>query len=278
MTRVMKNLDEAFLSSGVKGARWKVSKIMPLLHRVVGCTGNSEVCLLDVGGGTGLVLNRISSCIEKTYDVKVRKLALDLSPKLLEIQKKTNPDLEKALNEDICKTSLGNKEIDLTLMIDVLEHLPDPKGTLEELRRISDFAIFKVPLEDNLHRRLLNLLTRGKYRQHDMENVGHINTYNFVKLQQQIENHFGQILDFHFTNVFDLDRAWSTMDFHLTNVFDLDGAFGTSANLINSFAACIFELSPRMCSIMFYDFVVILAKGYPTREKRGAEIETRRVI
>ena len=111
-----------------------------------------------------------------------------------------------------------------------------------------------------------------------MENVGHINTYNFVKLQQQIENHFGQILDFHFTNVFDLDRAWSTMDFHLTNVFDLDGAFGTSANLINSFAACIFELSPRMCSIMFYDFVVILAKGYPTREKRGAEIETRRVI
>ena len=42
---------------------------------------------------------------------------------MLEIQEKRNPDLKKALNEDIHKTSLDSKEIDLSLMIDLLEHV-----------------------------------------------------------------------------------------------------------------------------------------------------------
>ncbi|GAI48024.1 unnamed protein product, partial [marine sediment metagenome] len=35
-------------------------------------------------------------------------------------------------------------------MVDVLEHIPNPTAALKELRRISQYIIFKVPLEDCL--------------------------------------------------------------------------------------------------------------------------------
>ncbi|MEN4006700.1 MAG: methyltransferase domain-containing protein [Methanobacteriaceae archaeon] len=153
-------------------------------------------------GGAGLILNGISTHIKERYGIRVNKFALDLSPGMLEIQKKINPDLKTALNEDIRKTSLGNKEIDLTLMIDVLEHIPNSAEALEELKRISKFVIFKVPLEDNLLDKTLNSITRGKSRQQVIETVGHINVYNFKTLKYQISEHTGQVLDSYFTNVF----------------------------------------------------------------------------
>lgn len=121
---------------------------------------------------------------------------------MLEIQKKMNPNLKRALNEDIRKTSLDNKEIDLTLMIDVLEHVPNPTEALQELRRISKFVIFKVPLEDNLTLRVSNFIRRGETRQ-PIETIGHINVYKFGKLKNEIEKYIGQILYHYFTNVFD---------------------------------------------------------------------------
>lgn len=102
---------------------WKVSKIIPLVDRVIGYINKDKINLLDIGGGAGLILNAVSTYIEESYDIKVNKFTLDLSPGMLEIQEKRNPDLKKALNEDIHKTSLDSKEIDLSLMIDLLEHV-----------------------------------------------------------------------------------------------------------------------------------------------------------
>jgi len=246
-----KKLDQAFLAPTKEGLLWKVENIIPLLHRFVKCYNKTEINILDVGGGSGLILKKISSHLEQRHNVKVKKFALDKSRRLLEIQKRTNYDLEKMLNEDICHTSLKDKEIDLALMIDVIEHIPNPELALEELKRVSNFVIFKVPLEENFHRRILNLLTRNKYRQQDKERVGHIITYNFGKLQHQIENHLGQILDYNFTNVFDLDRKRCINKSKRTR-------------FITSLAAYIFKISPIMSSIIFYDFIIILVKTHPS--------------
>jgi len=170
---------------------WKVSKIIPLIDKLAKCLNKYEINLLDIGGGTGLILHDISAYIEERYHIKVSKFALDLSPGMLEIQKKRNPDLKKALNEDICKTSLANKEVDITLLIDLLEHASNPIEALKEVRRISKFAIFKVPLEDTLKNGVLNLVTRGIKRKTMIETVGHINVYNFNKLIHQIKKKRG---------------------------------------------------------------------------------------
>lgn len=229
---------------------WKVSKITPLIDTFVNGLNRDEINLLDVGGGAGLILNMVSTYIEETYKIKVNKFALDLSPGMLEIQKKRNPDIKRLLNEDTSKTSLANKEMDLTLMIDVLEHVTNPTATLKELQRISKFVIFKVPLEDNLLLRTLDFIRRGKYRQRAIEIMGHVNVYRFNKLKHQIEDHTGEVLDYYFTNVFDYflnsEHYYKNMD--------------AKNKLQNSIASYVFRLSPKLCSFIFTDFVMILVK------------------
>lgn len=231
---------------------WKVSKIIPLVDRFVGYVNKSEINILDVGGGAGLILNAVSVYIQESFGIKVNKFALDLSPGILKIQKNRNPDLKTALNEDIRKTSLGNKEIDLTLMIDLLEHVPNPIQALEEVKRISRFVIFKVPLEDNLIGRTWNLIKRGEPRQRAIETVGHINIYDFVKLKHQINKHTGLILYFYFTNVFE----------YLRNSEHYRNKMKAGNRLINVVATYIFRLSPKLCSLIFSDFAMILVKCF----------------
>lgn len=229
----------------------KVGKISPLLDRFVRYFKQNfkakQLDILDVGGGAGLILSTIAREIERNHNVKVNKFAIDLSPRALEIQKKMNPDLKKALNEDICKTSLKTKEMDLTLMIDVLEHIPNPVQALEEVKRISKFALMRVPLEDNLLYNVWNTMTGGKLRQHLIETFGHVNVYNYCKLIHQIEKHMGQILSFCFTNVFQSSPS---------KVRDLKN------KVINLVASYSFRLSPELSSLIFRDFVMILVKCY----------------
>lgn len=232
-------------------SHWKIRKIIPLVGKSIYHINKDEINLLDVGGGSGSILNAVSMYIEASHRVKVNKFAVDLSSEMLEIQKKMNLDLRRALNEDIRKTSLSNKKIDLTLMIDVLEHVPNPEEALEEVKRISNFVIFKVPLEDNLHFRIFNLVDKSKPRKDRLETIGHINIYNFNKLRHQIEKHTGNVIDFYFTNVFDYYRN--------SEIFR---KWGRRAKLTNFVSAYTFRLSPKLCSIMFTDYVMILVECY----------------
>ena len=231
---------------------WKVSKIIPLIDSFVRYSTKDEINLLDVGGGAGLILDATSVYIEKNHGITVNKFAVDLSPGMLKIQKDRNPDLKKALNEDICKTSLADKEIDLTLTIDLLEHVANPTEALEELKRVSKFVIFKVPLEDNLFLRTWNFVGRKKPRQRAIETVGHINVYRFSKLKYELEKHTGQVLDYYFTNVFDY--------FMKSGYYNKDMKVGSK--VMNSVAVSVFKLSPKLCSLIFSDFVMILVKCY----------------
>ncbi len=229
---------------------WKVSKIIPLIDRFINRASKDEINLLDVGGGAGVILNIIASYIEKKHNIKVNKYALDVSPGMLEVQKKVNPKLKKILNEDIRKTSLNNKEIDLTMMIDILEHVPNPTKALEEIKRISKFAILKVPLEDNLSFKTIDFLRKGKVRQKLVESIGHINTYNLDSLTYQVQKHTGKILYLSLTNMHEYFLSTK----HHRKKTKLRGKL---AHLI---AMYLFKLSPKLCTLIFTDFAVILVK------------------
>lgn len=235
-----------------KDSPWKITKIIPLIDTYFIHTCPSAINLLDVGGGAGIILKGIASYIEQNKKIRVRKFALDLSPGMLNIQKHNNPDLVKALNEDITKTSLDDKEVDLTLMIDVLEHVPHPLEALNELQRISKFIIFKVPMENNLYSRAQNLLHGGKPRQYFIDKVGHINLYRFSALKRQLEMHAGSVIDSYFTNVF---------DYELISPHYRDN-WGMKSRLLRVVARNIFKMSPRMSSMLFGDFALFLVKTH----------------
>ena len=233
-------------------SEWKLSKIIPLLDEWDTQVSESIkiINLLDVGGGAGLILRSVSSHIEGKYNKKVNKYALDLSGAALEMQQKKNPDLKKALKEDIADTSLENKEIDLTLLIDVLEHLAEPNKALKEIKRISRFVILKVPLEDNIVTNLSNLINSGQTRRELAEKLGHVNLYNHRTLKRQIREQLGGILKFSFTNAFELYISSETrrQDMKLTH------------RLANIVCTRLFKVSGILASRIFNDFAVLLVK------------------
>ncbi len=231
---------------------WKIRKIIPLVDQFINYNTKDEINLLDVGGGAGLILKGISLYIEKKYGLKVNKFALDLSLGILKIQKEKNLDLKKALNEDICHTSLKNKEIDLTLMIDVLEHIPNPKMALEELKRISNFVLMKVPLEDNLYFKALNFIKKSNKTYNSIEKFGHVYFYNYKSLKRHIEKNMGIVLNYYFTNVFEflLNTPYYRNKLKITN------------KLINLLFMFMCKISPKLSSFITPDFIMVLSKCY----------------
>jgi len=230
---------------------WKISKVKFLLDDFiqsykVSCKGKF-LNVLDVGGGAGVILKEIAAEIEAKYDLTVNKFALDLSPKALEVQAKTNPDLKKALNENICYTSLDDKEIDLTLLIDVLEHVPDPEMALKEIRRISRFIIMNVPLESNLIYDMGNTITRGKIRRKLIEDYGHIHSFDFAQVRNLIERNAGVVLSYNYANIF--ERNLRTVR-------------KVKTKILSKLASILYLISPTLSALIFRDFIMILVICY----------------
>jgi ubiquinone/menaquinone biosynthesis C-methylase UbiE len=229
---------------------WKFSKIKPLLDELFReCMGWKEVRLLDIGANEGLILKRTASYLQCRYRIRVHKIGLDISHAVQEAMKRNNPDLLKALNEDARKTSLLNKEVDIALMIDVLEHIPQPEQALRELQRVAKYAVLKVPLEKNVITILWNILIHNRERNYMIQRYGHINTYSFPVLLKQVREYLGSILAFGFTNEF---------------AFALENPEGMSfaKKAKSTIGRRLFNISPKLSSLLCGDFVMLLVKCY----------------
>jgi len=225
---------------------WKVKQAWPYVEEAVLRLNKPAITLLDVGGGAGEILRLVSERITQKLGVQVRKYIVDLSPGILEMQRKVNSDVVLSLNEDIAHTSLTEKEVDLALLFDLLEHVREPVAALHEVRRVSRWALFKVPLEDNLYFNLLNLKTRGRFRQKLAEDLGHINVYTYAELKRQVEANNGKVVMSGYTNAY--------TQFLESPAYKL----GVFHRMVNRLAACLYPLSPTLCARVFNDFIMLL--------------------
>jgi hypothetical protein len=133
-------------------------------------------------------------------------------------------------------------------MIDVLEHIPQPEQALKELKRISDYVIFKVPLEDNLFINTMNLIKSGNVRKSSADKFGHINFYNYGLLKRHIENNCGEIVYSGFTNAF--ERFLNESD-----TLKLKG------KIINSVGNILYHINPRISAALLPDFAMLLVRN-----------------
>lgn len=235
---------------------WKVRKIKPLIDKCLKKYNKRKLKLLDVGGGAGQILKEISSYIESKYNIKVEKYAIDLTPKILEIQKKNNPSLKKALNEDIKNTSLKDEEVDITLMIDVLEHVPNPCEALRELRRISKYVIFKVPLEKNFSLSVMNFLTFGRVRKRIIKRIGHVNIYSLKTLKNQLKENGFFIISSSYTNSFEY---WVNSNRHKNKIKGLFFRIYYWAGYLTSM------FFPNLAPLLLGDFAMVLVESKTTK-------------
>lgn len=233
-----------------KDSPWKVSTIVPMLDVFLERWHAGHMTVLDVGGGAGLILHAVCKYLQDSRDIEIKKFALDLSPGMLEIQRKANPDLARTLNEDIRRTSLDNREVDLTLMVDVLEHVPNPIEALKEIRRVSEWVILKVPLENNFAYNLWNLLNGGRPRRRAIDTIGHVNSYSAGKLKKEVERHTGEILSCSYANVF---QYFLTSEHARTRL-------SVKGKLKHWVGANLFRVSPRLCALLLGGHLIMLVK------------------
>jgi|SRR3989344_3045467 len=229
----------------IEDSKWKSQVLIPFIDIFLKEDNKNNIKILDIGGGAGLILKSLSDYIIKEHNKKTKLFALDLSSYMLDIQKKNNPDLIKTFNMDVRDINLNHK-MDLVLMIDVLEHVSHPMVVLNKLRIISNYVIFKVPLESNFTLGLLNFLTLGYIRRKVIADVGHINVYNLKKLRKEIESNCGEIIHFSFANVY---------SYYLTKQ-----NISSAKRVYNTCGKTLYNFSPKLSSLIFNDFVIILVR------------------
>jgi ubiquinone/menaquinone biosynthesis C-methylase UbiE len=138
----------------------------------------STIC--EIGCGEGELLK-----ILREYFPHAEIFACDLSPN--EIKKaKVNC---KGLNihfsvQDAQQLNYKDKQFDLLVACEVLEHIPEPNKTISEMQRIGKLAVVSMPIEPLW--RVLNIL-RFKYL-HDFGNTpGHLNHWSQRSFQKQLK-------------------------------------------------------------------------------------------
>ncbi len=229
---------------------WKVQKLVPFLDLFAQRDQSRSLVLLDVGGGSGLILRDLSGYLTTNYGREVTQMALELSPGYLELQKKNNPGLKTVFHCSVESAPLKDKEVDLVLMIDVLEHLFDTKTSLRELRRIARYVLFKVPLERNLTVLLMDMLTGYKKKRASSEGIGHVNFYSMESLKKEIEEYLGTVIAASYTDVFSylLDSRERRKNLSWPKI------------IYCHIARLCYKISPRITSLIFNDFMIVLVK------------------
>jgi len=233
----------------VEHSAWKISLMRPYLQQVAGLIGSGKCRLLDVGGGAGLILKE-SAAIIGACGITVEKLALDLSPAMLAEQQRNNPDLVAVMQRDARETQLPDKSVDLTMMVDVLEHIPQPERALVEIARVSRYALFKVPVEDDLLFRLRNWITKGRPRQDMIEDTGHINFYTGRSLRTQVARHCGRIVGFSYS------RKYAYFRKHPDPILSAR----LRRRMLVHAGNCLSAVSPSLASYIMGDYAMLLCE------------------
>ena len=129
---------------------------------------------------------------------------------------------------------------------------------MKELNRISDYVIFKVPLEKNLSMILSNILTLGAVRRKIIQRIGHINIYTLNSLNKELEDSGFRVLNSTYTNVFEY-RIKS--DRH-KNTFP-----GLAFRLYYRIGYYLSRAFPNLVPLLMNDFGMVLAKSASGRRE-----------
>ena len=235
---------------------WKTNKILPHLNKFLSFKKHgSKIKIIEVGGGTGMILRNINHLV-KEKGFKTELTFFETSKLYLQLAKKNNPEIKKCVLGDISKpTSFKDKEFDLCLLVDVLEHIQNIQDAMREIGRISKFAIIKIPIERSISITLINLITFNKKREDLSKRVGHIHTLALSEIKKLINQNLGKIISYSFTN---LGEYILKREKYKKMKFPKNFFYG----LFYKLSKICYKISPRLNSILFTDSAVILVKCY----------------
>ncbi len=150
--------------------------------------------VVEVGCGSGRILSELSSHYRDT-----RFKGFEISPEALNIARQFAGERIELYEQELPGT--GNPA-DLLLLIDVLEHVPDYYGLLENLRPAAKHFIFHVPLDLSCRS-----LMKPQLLLNERESSGHIHYFSKEMVLWMLRDAGYSVTDWWYTKpVSDLQR------------------------------------------------------------------------
>ncbi len=146
--------------------------------------------LLDIGCAEGILGSKISQLL--TMELAV---GIDLSEHFIRQGKEKNKNIQFLQNDGILPFKA--KSFDLTICSDFIEHVKDPSKYLDEIRRISRYILFKIPIEDCLIGNILRRLNLSP-RIGQGHPSGHLHLFHRGSALEILKRHGFTILHFSF--------------------------------------------------------------------------------
>jgi len=142
--------------------------------------------ILDVGCGEGYT----TKIMIKKFP-KVKFVACDLEKSMVEIAKRTNPEI-KIYERSVYELKFKSNSFDVVVMNEVLEHVKDYNKALDECKRVAKKAcVFSVPNEP--YWRIANIL-RLRYLKDLGNTPGHVNNFTKSQFKKVLKKHFRKVI------------------------------------------------------------------------------------
>jgi len=133
--------DEQYTDSLIEwrelGGKYKAAHILNV------CRGRAFHKVLECGAGEGSILKYLdqSGAFDELFALEISASGLD------QIQRRKLPRLREARQFDGYAIPYADKYFDLACCAHVLEHVEHPRLLLRELKRVSRYQVFEVPLD-----------------------------------------------------------------------------------------------------------------------------------
>ena len=174
----------------VSDSFFKFTQLLPLLDTIA--SPEKDFCILDIGGGAG-VLGHLVSLYFHHRNLNVRTTAVDVSTSMLAMQKVNNPFITEIIAGDAATAFIGGARFDLTLAIDVFEHMPDYHLALQAIQKGSKWLVCNMPIERNLVDILRNICMRNRYYAEQTRSIGHLHFFSYRRHLREFREYFDVI-------------------------------------------------------------------------------------
>lgn len=155
---------------------FKFAQMLPLLEQIP--SPKQTWSILDIGGGAG-VLGHLVALYFHHRGLAVTTTAVDVSADMLALQERNNPFLRKSIKGFPAEAFASGARYDLSLGIDVFEHIPDYRPALQAIADGSDWLVCNMPIERNLVDVLRNAYMGGRYYPGQTESLGHLHFFSY---------------------------------------------------------------------------------------------------
>jgi hypothetical protein len=154
---------------------WEYSRFIFIKNILAPFIKKKENFILDIGSGDGFILSKL-----KNKNNKINFIAVDKYYELNQIEKLKKSLKTEHIYKNIESIDIGQNKISIVLLLDVLEHIEDPKKALDDLMKNSFFDkkcmfIITVPAFQFL------------YTAHD-KNLGHFKRYDLSSIEKLIKS------------------------------------------------------------------------------------------